>query len=612
MIQGFRIGFLLGGLEGLWEIVLDDLVALHPLPSWDLWMAKKLGLIAFLYSGTLWGLAGAMAAAILRNTRQAQNILWRSLFALGLITFASHLFEGAGEWTTPIWWLRNGSCLVAGWFLGGVIQRLVSGWVGLRPQLLELARWSMRWIPIGMAVGWAALVLLHSGWTLRPRIVSSSISDSPNVLLLVVDSLRADHLSLYGYPKKITPSIDAFAQEGAVVFEDCQAQATWTSPSVASFITGKLFPRGDEQHVAFSEATLCERFFEVGYQVGWFVANPHLMPEYGFPQKSHRIFGPQRPYLNLEKQLAVGRMALRFKEGPPPLSFFSSALQRWASVVSGTWYRPWWIWDAELGDAFLAWLIRLPPDQPWMAYLHFMAPHSPYGDTRGESRNLNPPNEKHGGIFFLDRPARNPQELAPHRAGYDADIRYTDRCIGQILAVLRERGDLQKTAVVITADHGEEFGEHGWVGHTHGFHRGVTHVPLILRIPGIQGTQRVKTPVQLLDLVPTLLALCQLPPDPAMAGANLMEISRGGFVDPSRSLYHGHYHIAGKRAYGIGGIRRGAYQLYAGRTEQGIQKALYDLSRDPEERVNLVSKKPELASQLFTELTKVDPYWPDD
>ena len=194
-----------------------------------------------------------------------------------------------------------------------------------------------------------------------------------------------------------------------------------------------------------------------------------------------------------------------------------ACIQWLAFVADGTWYRPAWMMDAELTNAFIGWHAHLRK-RPWIVYMHLMQVHYPYGDTRGQ--HLMPNEDLNTAPPDLD-PGMDPKTMASYIEAYDADIPYTDGCIGRIIDDLQRRGDLNRTVIVITADHGEEFGEHGAMGHGKSFHREVTHVPLLIFVPYLKGSRWITTPAHQIDLLPTLLALAGLPADSHLSGQNL-------------------------------------------------------------------------------------------
>ncbi|MCE9592628.1 MAG: sulfatase [Planctomycetes bacterium] len=323
----------------------------------------------------------------------------------------------------------------------------------------------------------------------------STAGARPNVLLVCVDTLRADRLGAYGYRVHPTsPAIDELAAR-SLVFENARAAACWTKPSVPSFFTG-TYPlqhgvyegsaralAGTVSDVLPDDAvTLAERFADAGYTTVAFVQNAQLRKGLGFEQG----FGD------------------RYVDGAGDAREI-----RWRLVD----------WLDERGD----------DDAPFFAYLHLLDAHWPYDipdeyarkfsagtsiePFRGEdSRALR--DALNDGSRKLDA-----AEAAGLVALYDGAVRSIDDQLAKLFAALERRGLADNTIVCLVADHGEEFLEHGRVGHGHGLWDGLLHVPFILHVPGARA-RRVSTPVALIDLVPTLCAAADVPCRGAVEGRN--------------------------------------------------------------------------------------------
>jgi len=318
----------------------------------------------------------------------------------------------------------------------------------------------------------------------------------PNVLLILVDALRADHLGAYGYSRATSPNLDALAAEG-VLFERAWSQAPWTKPSIPTLFTS-LYPiqhgvyEGETPGSAgFLESdllgeeflTAAEAFRAAGFRTGAFVNNAHLLPAQGFAQGFDV-----------------------YEAG----SFDA----------------------AEIGRRFLAWLDGAP-QQPFFAYLHLLDAHWPFQPAPAFVERFAPAG-RYDGVFaqeswngLRDRindgrvrlDARDREELV---ARHDAAIAAVDDAIGRLLAALRERGALDATFVLLTADHGEELLDHGRVGHGGTLYEEVLHVPLILRPPGGAEGRRVGEPARVLDVFPTLAAAAGVPLPPGLEGRDLL------------------------------------------------------------------------------------------
>ncbi|MBU0493875.1 MAG: sulfatase-like hydrolase/transferase [Chloroflexi bacterium] len=305
-------------------------------------------------------------------------------------------------------------------------------------------------------------------WLVRP----ASSPPRPNVVLLVLDAVRADHLSCYQYERPTTPHIDALAQEGVLLIE-CTAPAPWTVPSHGSLFTG-MYPTSHgahAEHLALSplNITLAEVLRDVGYETGGFSANIYLSPTLGFDQG------------------------------------FTTYDVRLMDDV-----RPKPVRDAgEMNALVLPWLeARARDGRPFFLFVNYMDAHAPY---------LPPPP--------YDTRYDGPDDLVSR---YDGAIAHLDSEVGRVLDKLEELGLSENTLVIVTADHGEFLGEHGLLDHKQHLFETVLRVPLVLWYPrSLPGGQRVAGLVQLTDVMPTILALAGVETPAAMQGRSLLPLIRG-------------------------------------------------------------------------------------
>lgn len=321
----------------------------------------------------------------------------------------------------------------------------------------------------------AALLLLAFGassCTPEPR--------QPNVLLILVDTLRADRLGGYGYGKPTSPALDRFL-DSAVVFEDAQSAAPWTLPSVASLLTSLLSStHGCWQYnspLHSSYTTLPEILTQHGYHTEGVVSHVFLHPKYGIGQG----------FAEYDVELVTKTTKASHEQITSP----------------------------ELTRRALAFLDRRaadPEEQPWFFMLHYFDPHDTYKSHDGITAQFGDDDE----------------------ALYDGEIAFTDQHIAQVLDRLDELGMDDDTIVAFVADHGEEFNEHGRERHGKSLFTEVVHVPFALRVPGVE-PRRVAQLVSTVDFAPTLLELLDLPrPDLPMAGRSLVPALRGEEL-PARS-----------------------------------------------------------------------------
>ena len=334
-------------------------------------------------------------------------------------------------------------------------------------------------------------------------------SARPNVLVFMVDTLRADALSCYGYGRPTSPEVDAFAAD-ATRFEDCRATTSWTKPSVASLVTS-LYPTShacvQQREILVPAAeTLPEVFRAAGWRTAAFVDNPFVTPEFGFGQGyEHVDYVRPSVFANGTLLGKVLFMARLFSLVGEPFGVGDHA-DRGAQHLVDEGLLP---WVDEGGDA------------PWFAWVHTMEPHLPYDPPRADAEafglpagvEYRRPPPYNGILPFQTAPEPAADVLADVRAQYDGEVRDASRWFGHALDGLRERGLLENTIVVFVADHGEEFHEHGGWTHGHSLHAELVRVPLIVRVPdSVAGAsagrgRHVAGVASLLDVFPTLVEL---------------------------------------------------------------------------------------------------------
>jgi arylsulfatase A-like enzyme len=416
-----------------------------------------------------------------------------------------------------------------------------------------------RWIGLSLAALLAAVLAI----ALLPR----PDERRRNLLLISIDTLRADHLGCYGYPRNTTPTLDRLAAEG-VLFENATAPSSWTVPSHASLLSGR-YPRSHgvqepEHRFPDDVETLASLLEHHGYASRGII-NVGLIWRLSSGFRSYR--------------------SLPHATGPRGM----------ASVVHAT---------------ALRWLERRP-ERPVFLFLHHYDVHSDYvaqpryermfaepyaGVADGTTEQLK---RVRGGGLALD--AADAQHLANL---YDAGIRQLDDALGDFLAVLRERELLEDMLLVITSDHGEEFLEHGDVLHGRTLHQELVRVPLIFWGDGLPRGLRVSQPVSLVDVMPTLTAQLGIPSPSGIEGISLDAYWREGSEAPDRgpifsetSTWMGNTEEDFRHA-----VRSGAHTLH--RDGRSGAYALYDLRADPLEQVDIAPREPERVAELRRELDR--------
>ena len=323
--------------------------------------------------------------------------------------------------------------------------------------------------------------------------------DASNILVIVVDTLRADHLSSYGYQRATSPSIDQLAQEG-VLFENAFSTSPWTEPSHASLLTGRYtHEHGADAYKPLDDyyPTLGEALQARGYRTGAFSANYETFNRsLGFGRGFQRFEDYFRSYANMAVHTVYGRT----------IEFYI------LHAALGLKYRVDRKLASDVNEATLRWIDR-EPQRPFFAFLNYYDVHSPYIPPE-QYRSQFSQSEEPGGLINTDWDMAHiyvpmtPEQLQGEVDAYDGAISYVDQQIDRLLSEIRGRGLAETTLVVITSDHGESFGEHGLLEHNNSLYREVIHVPLIFWWPGhVPAAKDVERPVSNVALPATLLDL---------------------------------------------------------------------------------------------------------
>jgi arylsulfatase A-like enzyme len=342
-----------------------------------------------------------------------------------------------------------------------------------------------------------------------------------SVVLVILDCVRPDHVGCYGYPRGTTPNLDAFAA-AATRFDNAITAGVWTLPSVASMMTG-LYPsqhglnRADRA-LDRDLVTLPQRLAGAGWRTAGFTANPHggrtFQLDRGF-QEFHEFWGvPGTDHggpLGRAYRWARPRLRDVVKRSQTLTATAMRLQRRRAEATGGS--------GARLADAAAAWIRQARGGgRPFFALVHLMESHVPYApapqhverflDEAGRRRVVK---LDHDGMGYLA--GANPLsegDLALIRSLYDATISYGDELLGRVLDAV---GDDADTLVAITADHGQQLGEHRMMGHFFSVYETLARVPLVVRHSELPAGV-VKRPVQSVDLYPTLLEAAGLDPEP--------------------------------------------------------------------------------------------------
>ncbi len=373
----------------------------------------------------------------------------------------------------------------------GVASVLLRSFASRERAFLRLARWTA---PVGLALLAALMVgsLAQSAWKARAGAAPLSDDAAPNVLLIVLDTVRADSLSPYGYERDTTPNLARFAARGTL-FEEARSTAPWTLPSHASLFTGRWpFEMSVDvgRPLDGTFPTLAERLSERGYATGGFVANLENCNAWyglsrGFQHYEDYYENAVVSPMEVLRCSRLGRFAATSKLG-------WSLIKMVAKPESYRYRKT----AAMINRDALAWLSD-KGDRPFFLFLNYFDVHDPYIPPAGAERRFS---------------TRSPDESASPddqaRDAYDDCLAYLDDQVGRLLDELDRRGTLRNTLVVITADHGEAFGEHGLSGHGVSLYSPETRIPLIVVHPSkAPAGRRISHPVSLRDVPATVLDL---------------------------------------------------------------------------------------------------------
>jgi arylsulfatase A-like enzyme len=439
-------------------------------------------------------------------------------------------------------------------------------------------------------------VLVRNTRAAYPR----ATADQPNILLVTIDALRADHLSSYGYREQTSPHIDQLAREG-VQFLNAVSTAPWTLPAFSAIHTSMypselgvsvhnaLLPQIYNQRLDPLRETLAERIAGQGYRTQAFVTNPWLFPEFGFSQgfQGYKVVDRQRAYdydAVLRATLA-GRLA---GQAPPA----EAALRRLYEALLGPAGQP--VWDVRgdrVVDSALDWLADHRSER-FFLWIHCIDPHYPFappspyrpavpGVSAERLDYLASYNEED---IYTGRARLRPPDHKALVGLYDGEIRFVDEQVGRLLRQLDDWGLRETTFLAFTADHGDEFWDHGGYQHGHTLYNELIHIPLILRGPGLQPRQ-VADVVRHVDLAPTLTAVAGSAFHADAHGLSLLDLL-GTPGAPRVAFSEGLFLTSEKKA-----VRAGAQKLIYDRFGGGSE--LYDLEADPGEQADLSEQAPD-------------------
>ncbi len=444
----------------------------------------------------------------------------------------------------------------------------------------------------------------------NPRLTDQAATPQrPNIVLVSIDALRADRLGVYGNgapgEPAVSPRIDALARQG-VVFQQAISQGSSTVPSVSSFLTS-LYPTevgifsGQQWDLDEMRVTLAEALQVAGYRTQAYVTNGHLVPARGYAQGFDGYVAPEpgRPYGldRLRTETVVAGLACRY--AAPLCTLFDAGYRLLFDRLL--------VMENEGGrvNDQARRFIRLHDDEQFFLWLHYMEPHAAYRPSQAFGglpaavdagretflREWQPSNKTIPAVL-------RPDDVSALLALYDGELLDVDGWVGGIWDEIERQGLADRTLLVLTADHGDEFGEHGDYGHGHSVYQELNRVPLIVVGPPVTEPGRlVAEPVALLDIMPTLLDVAGAPLPEPMRGQSLLPVL-GGAEPAARAVYS--ESPARRSSYDDKALRRGdhklVYDLKLDRAE------LYDLRADPGETRDLSAVEAARAAAMRDEL----------
>ncbi len=603
-ITGLAWGLGLGLVDGLTGLLEGDLAEA---------LGRRLLTLAYLMVydalilGLVMALVGAVTWLVLRLTRwQASRADLLGLY-VGLCAGMSAAAYSLQRFETGPAILSLGLALVVGLGAGWIARAAGRGPAPQRWGLISRTVFAVLTICIVTLLGvFLYRQIIRDLPALNQRLTDQAPSPGrPNIVLISIDALRADRLGIHGHDPAVSPHIDALAREG-LVFQQAIAQASSTVPAVASFMTS-LHPTElgiitDRKWIIDDmRVTLAEALQVGGYRTQGYVTNGHLVPSKGYAQGFDGYVAPEpgRPFGidRLRVQTILPGLACRYSAPLCDLFDRGHALLFDRLLVM----------ENEGGriNAQARRFMKRHRDEQFFLWLHYMEPHAKYRpnqafgvlpasvstDREEYLRTWQPADKK-------DAMVMRPDDLAAINRLYDGEVLDVDRWVGEIWQQIQALGLDDRTLLVITADHGEEFADHGEFGHGHSVYQEVDWVPLIFTGPLVATPGRVvQEPVPMLDLMPTLLDVAGAPFPDEVRGQSLLPVLQGGVPDV-RPIYS--ECPARRSLYDDKALRLGDHKLvYNVRLDRA---ELYDLATDPREQNDLSAVEPERVAAMRDEL----------
>ncbi|MCH8004337.1 MAG: sulfatase [Nanoarchaeota archaeon] len=419
----------------------------------------------------------------------------------------------------------------------------------------------------------------------------AELKDYPNILLIEIDALRADHLSLYGYSFNTSPNIDEFARD-AVVFDNAIGPATLSLPVIASIFTGKYVSRHKasiiNQGLSSKETTIAERLKAIGYNTGGIVAGIFYKGKYGVAQG----FDTYKDRLDFFEWLHTYEWFGLRETLNTFFPFYMDLLKQDGKRTS-----------SEINKDAFKWL-EINKNDPFFLYIQYMDPHEPYDPGSKYRKKFSNDTRDFAEIKREIKKFGNPSKetLDAIFGIYDAEILNVDHNIGKLLNKLDELNIKDNTIIIITADHGIDFWQHG----VHGkrmVYQSMIHVPLIIYYPKELKPQRIRTTVSTIDIFPTILDMIDMEIPDDIDGVSLLPLMTGKDVygrEFVASETYGRFKL--EPALQQIAIIKGDWKLIEIRGSEILSPGLFNLRTDPNEQRNLydiyIEKRKELQKYI--------------
>jgi arylsulfatase A-like enzyme len=587
-LSALRIALWLGLVIGLAELVLtriqkpltDPSPGLFRMNRHIIWTIQTVDFFVF-------GLVGLMVALVLRlYPRIGVRV------ALGPLVFLATLTV-----LLSCHWLHLLACLAIASFFTIRITKGIDSRVAAFDCLIGSTLPAMAGVAaavIGLSLVWQ-LPEMRPASASPPSAKAAAFSSSrPNVLLIVLDTVRADHLSLNGYRRDTSPNLSRLARQG-IAFEKARSTAPWTLPSHASMMTGRWtheLSTGINRPLDGTHVTIAEYLASNGYATGGFVGNAtYCGVETGLGRGFAHYEDHDLTLADILWTTALGQRVMLWgvirperRTGATPYDFHRKDA-------------------AQIRRDMIAWVVR-QKGRPYFAFLNLFDAHDPYIPPVGFCRRfgVRQPTERDMTImdrwFIQDKKKLTQGEIEFVLDSYDDGIAYLDEQLGELISDLEGLELLSNTLVIITADHGEHLGEHQLYGHASSLYDAEIHVPLVIILPGrVQGRKSVATQVSLRDLAATVADVTGLPhsPFPGRSLARFWTADAPLAELPSLSEIDGPVITAPNQGRSpvfrgpMKAVARGNY-IYV-HSDDG-QEELFDIDADPLQKRSLAGRAP--------------------